>query len=453
MEPITLLIAGCGSLAVCLSKPIRGLIIYFAVLCLYPQYLTLKLGELDFNTSRIVIIVLLARILLKTDLVRRFRWTWLDTFVVLTFVGQCLALSSTTAFITFAERQSGVLVNMVLPYFAVRLVVTSREELLTFVKGLVTLALPLVAVGTLQCVSGYNVYSFMRTYDAWESSAQPFFMRRGFYRADGPFGNSIPFGLFFAGLVPICLISLSQRIWTPATTIGLCGLLMVGLLSSMSSGPVFSIAVSVAVLSFYPFRKFKPLLVGVLLATALFLELYSDRHFYEVPSRLTYSSANAYDRIRGYEEAFGGGMTGHWLTGYGYVGLGPRSDNTDFHWESKALLSIYVSHLARFGLLGLVPFLIVNTLYYVRLYQAARAASTQAYLWVVWCFLATLAGWNVAMLAGPPLAQIIPLHFCFIAVACNLLFIVTGEDNLPELVHQGYDHPAPSPMGAFKEMV
>jgi O-antigen ligase len=113
-------------------------------------------------------------------------------------------------------------------------------------------------------------------------------------------------------------------------------------------------------------------------------------------------------------------MTGHWLFGYGYVGVGPGNDNTDFHWEHQDLTNIYIHILARAGLIALIPYLIVNFLYYRRLYQAARYATTQSDVWLIWCFAAALVGWNISMMTVSALAQIETLLFMFIALCANM---------------------------------
>ena len=47
---------------------------------------------------------------------------------------------------------------------------------------------------------------------------------------------------------------------------------------------------------------------------------------------------------------FGDGIDGHWITGYGYVGTGPGNDNSNFDWEHKDSINIYIAILATGGL-------------------------------------------------------------------------------------------------------
>jgi O-antigen ligase len=106
--------------------------------------------------------------------------------------------------------------------------------------------------------------------------------------------------------------------------------------------------------------------------------------------------------------------------GYGFVGIGPGSNNSNFHWEHDDLTNIYIHILARAGLVALIPFLVINYLYYRRLYQAARYTTTYPQQWMLWCFGAALVGWNISMMTVSALDQVETLLFMFIALCANL---------------------------------
>ncbi len=147
MVTLTTLIAVFGSFATFFSNPLRSLLIYFAVMLWYPQYLTLDFGTISFTTSRILILAVLSNVLFRTKLVSEFKWTKLDFFVLAAFLGKCIALTTTTELALIVERQGGLLFDTVFLYFAVRLIVTSRKDLVSFTKALVFIAVPLAFVG------------------------------------------------------------------------------------------------------------------------------------------------------------------------------------------------------------------------------------------------------------------------------------------------------------------
>jgi hypothetical protein len=175
---------------------------------------------------------------------------------------------------------------------------------------------------------------------------------------------------------------------------------------------------------FFPWRRYWPILVTVILAILLFVEVFSNRHFYYVLTAFSFDLETAMYRIALIEEAFGGGMRGHWFTGFGFVGIGPGNDNTKFPWENKDLTNMYIQILAQTGLMGLVPFLVINILYYRRLRQAANRVTSQSDEWLVWCLTAALVGWNLGILTVDAFAQIRTQLFMYIAICANMPAII-----------------------------
>jgi len=426
MQALTLSIALLGSGLIVFLRPVVGLCVYCATLFCYPQNLTVKIGTLDFSASRIVIVILLANTILRTRLVRLFKWNWLDTFVFLTFLGQSIALLSNVSLPRIMERQGGAFFDTVLPYLAARLLIRSKSDLFVFVRGLVLIGLVLAFSGAYQCVTGHNPVGFLKAYDAWEDiDTRPpeFFLRHGLYRADVTFGNYIGFGMFFAALAPMCLGLLAERTSRRLAVHTSFALMLVGVVSSMSSGPLLGVFVAISMVAAYPLRRFWIGILAFIVICCVFLEFYSNRHFYVVPTRLAFSEQTAYYRIGLYEEALGGGMRGHWLFGYGYVGIGPGNDNTNFHWEHRDFTSIYIGRLATSGLLGLIPLLALQFAYYRRLYNAFHLTHKRGERWLIWCFSSALVGWNVGLLTVSLVVQTLGLFYLLAAAATNMPLI------------------------------
>jgi hypothetical protein len=174
---------------------------------------------------------------------------------------------------------------------------------------------------------------FLRNYAAWDfvwaEKDREDLVRHGLYRADVTFGQYIGFGMFFAALAPLSLALKRQKGGWPIRLIVPCFILLfLGLISSMSSGPLFSIFVALGFILFYPYRRFWKLALAGCIFLCLFVELYSNRHFYDVLTRFAFSGETASYRIELYEEAFGGGMHDHWICGWGLAGLYPRGPMT-----------------------------------------------------------------------------------------------------------------------------
>ncbi len=333
---------------------------------------------------------------------RAFRFTWLDVFVATSFGAAFVSLTVNEPFSKVLIREGGTFLDAVLPYFIARLLIRTREDIYRLIKGFLVISIPVALVGAIQSVSGTNLYSFLEV----QGEVGEDHMRLGLHRADASFGNAIPFGLFFTAVIPLVV-----GLWHTNTlkkihiVIGVA-LGVAGVFSSLSSAPVFALVACVGFLCFHPVRRYWFFLVAGVVICISAVELYSNRHFYHVLTRFAFSSSTGYYRIELVEEALGGGMDGHWLFGYGYVGMGTEDPNPEFDWVHQDLVNVYIGDLAQTGLVGLIPALVLHFAYYRRLYVAGKHAPTAADKWLVWCTTAALVNWNIAMMTVNPMRQI-----------------------------------------------
>src|SRR3972149_977134 len=131
MEGITLSIAIAASTLVFFLSPTYGLIAYVAVLAWYPSYLLVPIGTIDFTAQRIVILAIFAKLFLQTDLPGRFKLIWLDKLIIIYFGAEILAGATTAqSLMAFLENRAGAIFDMVMPYFAVRMIVRDKQQYL-----------------------------------------------------------------------------------------------------------------------------------------------------------------------------------------------------------------------------------------------------------------------------------------------------------------------------------
>jgi hypothetical protein len=417
MVGLTLAIAAAASVLVFFLTPVYGLAVYIAVLGWYPSYLTIKLGTIDFNVCRIVILAIYANLLLRTRLPNRFRFILLDKLVIVYFLCQILAGFATTSSLgAFLENRAGAVFSLVLPYFAVRVIVTNKEEYITLLKVVVIVSAPLAVVGFYQFITGDNPVGFLREYGAWGAGSYVPYPRAGFFRANVTFPHPIMYGLFFAIFGPICagiFRSINSNKFVYAIGIGLMG---VGVFTSLSSGPYLAALISIMFLAFYRYRKYwKEALVVVIVMCGI-VEVISNRHFYDVLGSHTLSPTSAYGRSRLIDVAFfEGGMSGHWLVGHGDVdpGWGPMIDGR----EHTDIVNHYILILCRYGLVGLIPFavmLVVACRTWVYAWQACVLDSDR---WLLWCLSGAMFGLlislvSVSLFDQPQTAFYVMLAFC-----------------------------------------
>lgn len=395
MQGVTLTIAALACVLVFFLSPIYALVVYVAAFSLYPSYLAVPVGTIDFTVLRIVIIAVYAKIFLLTDLPSRFRFLWVDKLVIIYFVAQIVAgLTTTRSAEAFLENRSGAVFDMVLPYFAVRLIVTDRQKYLTLLKSVLVIAAPLAMVGFYQCTTGNNPVGFFRNYGAWDTGRDYVPMSRfGLMRADVVFTHPIMYGLFFAMFGPVCAgifghVRKSKKMLYWAAM----GLMCMGLFSCVSSGPALAALLSIAFLGFYRYRRYwKPVVATVVILCGL-VEVISNRHFYDVIDRFVLDSQTAWYRSRLIDVAlYEGGMSGHWMAGYGYdtdPGWGPVIDRRPY----TDIVNEYLLILSRYGLIGLVPFFAMNIAAVKRLIHGYKVSTQDCDKWLIWCLAAALFG-------------------------------------------------------------
>lgn len=418
MEAVTLFVGAVAGVLVFLLAPIYGLIVYVALLGFYPSYLAVSIGTIDFTVTRIVILAILAKLFLQTDLPGRFKFVWLDKLIIIYFAAQILAGATTAqSLMAFLENRAGGVFDMVLPYFAVRIIVTTKEKYLTLLKGVLIIAAPLAIIGFYQCLTGKNLVGFLKGYEISGASLYVGPSRFGLFRADAVFSHSIMYGLFFAMFGPVCAgILRNTKKHKMLCWIGL-GLMGVGIFSSMSSGPILAGLLSILFIAFYRLRKhWKPIVVMIIVICGS-VEITSNRHFYDVLGGFTYSAQTAWYRSKLIDVAlFEGGMSGHWLAGFGYA--------TDPGWHAKIdgrdhtdMVNHYLLILSRYGLIGLVPFLAMNIAAVKRLVDIYNVSVSNPNRWLIWCLSAGLFGlWgafvSVSLFGQPTTVYYMMIGFC-----------------------------------------
>jgi len=413
LQGVTLIIAVIASVIVFLTKPVWSLVVYCAVMAWYPSYLTIKIGTIDITLCRIVILAIYVNLFLRRDFSNQFKFIWLDKLLIIYFLCQLAAGATNSPIGRLVENRAGAVLDLLLPYFAVRMIIRNKEQYLALLKGILIVAAPLAIVGFYQCWTGDNPVGFLREYHVSGPKFRPPLSRLGFFRADVTFPMSIMFGLFFAMLGPPCAGLLGQP---TAKKMLLCAgitLMGIGAFSSMSSGPWLAALVAILFIAFYPCRKYSKEALVVIVLMCLIVEIVSNRHFYDVLGGFTINPTSAWYRTRIFEVAlFEGGMSGHWMTGYGFADPGWQIGG-----QGLDMVNHYIFILSRFGLAGLLPYLLIVVAALKRLWEAYKLGTSNSDRWLIWCLASALLGILVAMnsvslFGQPSIIFYIMLGFC-----------------------------------------
>lgn len=421
MQGVTLAVALLASGAILVAPPRYALPFFLGAVAWYPSDLAVSLGTVDFTVGRIVVLALLAKAVLGSTERRMVSWGWVDLCVAGGVVGQCLAGALVTPDLgSLLENRAGAAFDTALPYFAARLLLQRREEYILLLKSLLVIALPLALLGAYQCLTGQNPIGFLSRFSYYGASLADRVLpaRKGLWRAEATFGVSIMFGLFFAMVGPLCAGLWGYAKRRARLLVGLV-LMAVGMLSSMSSGPWLAGIVACGVMGLYPFRQYWKVLTALLIIWLMAINIGSNRHWYDVlGSYCTLEPETASYRIRLMEVALGGGMSGHWLAGYGPFadpGWGPIMDGRG-HTD---IVNHYVLIVVTHGLLGLLPFLGAVGGSLIALRRAFKLAGSQAERWLLWGMFSALAGILVAILSVSLMCQVTTLFFVLLALCVS----------------------------------
>lgn len=420
MEAVTLLIAAVASALIFFLSPFYGLVVYMTALIWYPQNLGVMLGPANFSVSRIVILALYLSIFLKKDTLKRLELIWLDRLVLIYFAVRILSGIPTSPDITkVIEYNSGVFFDRALPYFAVRIIITNKEQYLLLLKWLLWLSAPLAVIAFYESLTGHNLVDFGRNITYGEH-------RWGLYRACATFPHPIRLGVFFAMIGAMCAGLLKNMKENRLFYVIGIGLTVVGVFSSMSSGSLLAMIAAILFIAFYRFRRYwKAAIIGIILMCSV-VEIVSNRHFYDVIDYFAFNTSTAWYRTRLIEVAlFEGGMRGHWLFGYGMAD--PMwCENIDMRNHTD-MVNQYLLVLCRFGLVGFIPFCAIIAVAIKKLFKNFWEVNSESDIWLVWCLAAALFGVLTAFNSVSLLSQPLTLFFMMLGLCVILPAKLAGR--------------------------
>ena len=370
---------------------------------IYPEYLRIPVGPAEMSAPRLVALVLLIRILVvrgfpggklnAVDALVVALWAW-------TVVAQILAgagFSSITAMI-------GKGLDTVVMYVLARVSLSTMEDVKSTAIPLVITATALCILGTVESLTSYSIYAGLENYRAWTWFEKPPEYRLGLLRAKASTSHYIYYGT--------AMVVLGGFLWglSKLRTVGKWAVVgfvasLVGSAASLSSGPMIAAGVLCFLITFERLTwLIKPTLI-LLLAASLFIEIFSNRHFYNLIDYLALQGNTAWYRTRLIEVAISR-VHEYWL-----VGIGNESIN---HWgklidgrKHVDVVNNYIIIAIQSGLLGLFLFVAAHALAIRKAIVAFKDSSeaTHGRMIFGWsaCILAVDAASMSVGLFGPPL--------------------------------------------------
>ncbi len=389
MQGTTLIVGILGSILVLLLRPAYALAAYFAVLVWYPDYLRVSIGTLDISAGRVVVTVLLLRCLLNDRLRRKFVWSQLDTWVALSMLVYVLMYCITHPLQESLENRSGFLMDTWFVYITARLCITDRAAVVTFVKSIAVILATLAILGIAEAVTAHHYFSWLKRFRVWNTPVGDMIAERrfGFGRANGPFSHSIMFGSCFVMFLPLIWALRRQRGGWGKLAYPLSGMIILGALSSMSSGPWGMLMVVILCMALEKYKhRLKAILVWFVIL-CISVEIVSNRSFYHV--LLEYGNMGKGDWYQRAKLIDSGIKTidEWWLAGYGGKdpGWGAATGMAFTDCNNEFLLKG-----AQYGMLGVIA--LVGTLAMafrglVRAFKETTDKELRSFYWAMGCAL------------------------------------------------------------------
>jgi len=413
MQGVTLTVAAIFSALALFARPPYALAAYIICLLWYPNYLAVSVGSIDIFASRIVVVVLFLRCLSDGRIQNNFKWSKLDHIVLLSmivYVGTyCFAVQTSKAI----ENRGGFLLDTWFAYMVVRYIVTDKATLVTVIKCVAPASGLLAILGVVESVTYWQPFAPLIRFCPWITpfvlgqSAQE--LRFGYARAIGPFSHPILFGCGFAIFLPLVFyLRHEQGPWRSSAYV-LSGLVLLGALSSMSSGPWVMTIVVIFCLAMERHKVWvKPLCIFAVLS-CIFVGIASNRPFYHViADKANPLGGSSWHRARLIDLAIEH-FDEWWLVGYGEQdpGWGPELGSDVLTDVTNEFILAGVSY----GILGMIALCAVLATAFRCLIRVQKDQSDPKLISLSWAFFSILLALIVTWMSVSFFGQLMPLSY------------------------------------------
>jgi hypothetical protein len=316
------------------------------------------------------------------------------------------------------EGRAGFVMDTWCAYLAARFIVTDRSKLISIIKCIGIAMAPLAILGVIEAYTHWQPFAPLWRFSPWYAGFG--FVsegRWGFARAVGPFSHAILFGGAFAMFLPLIYYFRREKgDWRSFAYI-ISGIVLLGALSSMSSGPWVMVIVAIFCVAMEKHKQFvKPLFIFVVFS-CISVGILSNRSFYHVMASWANPLGGAgWHRARLIDLAIEN-FDEWWMVGYGekdpgwgpYLGMGM----TDITNE-------YILKGVRYGILGVIALCAVLAKAFRDLISTYRRMKDPALKSLCWAFGSLLFSVAVAWMSVSFFGQLSTLVYCTIGMIGSL---------------------------------
>lgn len=302
MVGITLLLA-CLFSIVALTRKNGGeaLGILIMSMLVWPEYLRIPTGIVEFSIPRMVGLFIIFKYNTQGN-GSRFIQNKVDILVLLLWVWTAIATALAGGSESQVTQMIGRGLDTAIMYFAAKLTLRTESDINGLFKYVGVTALVVGGMGAYEAFSGYSIYKPLLSYRTWSWIIKPDEYRLGFLRAKGSTSVHIYFGMAMVMILGLVLGSYSQV--NRLRGVVFASVALLGVFSSLSSGPwMAALLLIFFVLLINRPRLIRPFLV-ITLSLMVVIEMFSNRHFYNIIDYIALDKTNAWYRTRIIEVAF-----------------------------------------------------------------------------------------------------------------------------------------------------
>ncbi|HCO96264.1 MAG TPA: hypothetical protein DIU00_20380 [Phycisphaerales bacterium] len=327
-------------------------------------------------------------------------------------------ISQTMTFGVAVESRGGYLMDTWCAYLATRFIVTDRSKLISVIKCISIVLVPLAILGVIESVTHWQPFAPLWVYSPWFRGGRFISEGRfGFARAVGPFSMAILFGGAFAMFLPLVYyLRYEKKEWHTLAYI-LSGIALLGALSSMSSGPWVMVIVVIFCLVMERHKKFvKPLFI-LLVVMCLSIGIASNRPFYHVIASWANPLGGAgWHRAKLIDIAIEH-FSEWWMIGYGDKdpGWGPQ-----LGMGFSDITNEYIIKGVRYGLLGIIALCAVLAKAFRDVISTYRKVKQPAMKSLCWAFGSLLFSVTIAWMSVSFFGQLTTLLYCSLGMIGSL---------------------------------
>jgi hypothetical protein len=389
-----------------------ALVPLLAVTCLIPLGQDLVVFGLHFRLFRALLLVCMFRVILRRE-TALFKMTRLDKVFLAWALVSVVFGSLAKPSMELLQNKLGAAYNALGCYFFFRCVVVDMDDVVSNLRALAWLSVPVAALMLVEQQTGHNLlYVFGGVPDIAVERGERL-------RCQGAFRHPILAGTYGAAQFPLCLaLWCYGRQYRRVAILGAVSSVLI-VLTSASSGPVLSLMAAVGGLAFWRWRGYLRLVRWGAVVTLVVLALVMKAPVWYIMAKINVlSSSTGWHRAWLIDQAvnhfhewwlFGTTYTAHWAPG-GLV-LAADPDNMD-------ITNQYVAEGVKGGILELVLFVWIIVLCFkiVGRWVQAHAALFRGDAILVWSLGVVLFVHCVSFMSISYFDQTVVLWFWLLAV-------------------------------------